>query len=311
MDPIAGINYKKDTTLAMLLAAQSRGWELFYMEMNDLAFATDTPRAACKKLKVAADPEDWYEFIGETDIALSDLDAVLMRKDPPFDMEYIYATYLLEYVAAAGTLVVNNPSSLRTVNEKFFIKRFPQCIAPTVISREAWRIKAFLEEHEQIVLKPLNGMGGASIFRINAGDLNTNVIIETVTQNASQFAMAQKYIPAISAGDKRILLLDGQPLDYALARIPGPGESRGNLAAGGRGEGVTLSERDRWICSEVGPTLKEMGLLFVGLDVIGDYLTEINVTSPTCVRELDAIYDLDIAGQLMDLIAEKLGKSPA
>ncbi len=307
MDPIAGINYHKDSSLAMLLAAQSRGWELFYMELGDLTFAADVPRAMARRLKVMADLQCWHEFIDETDIALAELDIILMRKDPPFDMEYIYASYLLEYVAAAGTLIVNNPASLRTVNEKFFIKQFPHCIAPTLISRSAWRIKAFLAEHKQIVLKPLGGMGGASVFRINAGDLNTNVIIETVTAHASRFAMAQKFIPEISAGDKRILLLDGQPLDYALARIPRPGESRGNLAAGGHGEGVALSAHDRWICQQVGPRLKAMGLVFVGLDVIGEYLTEINVTSPTCIRELDALYGLDIGGQLMDLLADKRG----
>ncbi|MGI9228990.1 MAG: glutathione synthase [Gammaproteobacteria bacterium] len=302
MDPIAGINYKKDTTLAMLLAAQARDWELYYMEMNDLAFPADVPRASYRRLKVMADPEQWYEFTDSGEIALAELDVILMRKDPPFDMEYIYATYLLEYVAAAGTLVVNNPTGLRSVNEKFFIKHFPECIAPTLITRDARRIREFIAEQQQIVLKPLHGMGGESIFRVDANEGNINVIIETITQNGSRYVMAQKYLPDIADGDKRIMLINGEPLDYALARIPAPGETRANLVAGGSGEGRELSDRDRRICQQVGPVLKKMGLLFAGLDVIGDYLTEINVTSPTGVRELDRIYQLDISGKLMDVI---------
>ena len=306
MDPIAGIHYQKDTSLAMLLAAQARGWELHYMEMGDLAYPADVPRASCRRLEVRADPQQWFTLSAAEEIALADLDVILMRKDPPFNMEYIYATYLLEYVAAAGTLVVNDPAALRSVNEKFFIRRFPECIAPTLIARDARRIKSFIAEPGRIVLKPLHGMGGESVFRIDADDANTNVIIETVTRNGGRYAMAQRYLPEIAQGDKRILLLNGEPLDYALARIPAVGETRGNLAAGGSGEGRPLSERDREICARVGPLVKEMGLLFVGLDVIGDYLTEINVTSPTGVRELDKIYELDIAARLMEIIEGKL-----
>ena len=306
MDPIAGIDYHKDTSLAMLLAAQQRGWELYYMEVGDLAYAADAPRASCRRLEARADARQWHQLGEAREIALADLDAILMRKDPPFNMEYIYTTYLLEYVAAAGTLVVNDPAALRNVNEKFFIRRFPQCIAPTLIASDARRIRAFLAEQRRIVLKPLHGMGGESVFRIDDGDPNANVIIETVTRKGSRFAMAQRYLPEVAQGDKRILLLDGEPLDYALARIPAPGETRANLVAGGRGESVELSRRDRWICEQVGPLLREMGLLFVGLDVIGDYLTEINVTSPTGVRQLDKLRGLNIAAMLMDIIEARL-----
>ena len=230
-----------------------------------------------------------------------------MRKDPPFDTEYVYATYLLERAAVAGTLVVNAPDALRDVNEKAYTAWFPQCCAPTLVTRDIARLRAFVAEHREAVLKPLSGMGGASIFRVATGDPNTSVIAETLTANGTQFAMAQRFIPEISAGDKRILLVDGLPVPYAFARIPAAGESRGNLAAGGRGEGVPLSTRDRWICDQVGPALRAKGLLFVGLDVIGDFLTEINVTSPTCVRELDAAYGLNIAGALFDAIEARLG----
>ena len=307
MDPIAGIDYHKDTSLALLLAAQARGWDLYYMEMGDLAFGVDAPRASCRRLQARADPRRWHELGAEEERVLADFDAILMRKDPPFNMEYIYATYLLDYVAD-DALVVNHPSALRAVNEKFFIRRFPQCIAPTLIARDARRIKAFLAEQERIVLKPLHGMGGESVFRVDAGDPNTQVIIETVTRYASRYVMAQRYLPEIAEGDKRIFLLDGEPLDWALARIPAPGETRGNLAAGGRGEDVALSKRDRWICGQVGPLLREMGLLFVGLDVIGDYLTEINVTSPTGVRELDKLRGLDIGGRVMEIIEGRVGR---
>ena len=220
-------------------------------------------------------------------------------------MEYIYVTYILEHAAAGGTLVVNDPAALRDVNEKAFITRFPQCIAPTLISRDPERIHAFMEQHGQVVLKPLDGMGGASVFRVDGEDANKNVIVETLTHNSQRFIMAQLYLPAIERGDKRILLIDGKPVKHALARIPRSGEIRGNLAAGGIGKGVDLSDRDYWICEQVGPRLSAMGLVFVGLDVIGDYLTEINVTSPTCVRELERIYDMDIAGQVIDCIAGK------
>lgn len=302
MDPISGINVKKDSTLAMLLAAQSRHWDIFYMEMNDLYVDAGISMARTRQLSVNDDASTWYQFKDEEVKALSDLDVILMRKDPPFDMEFIYATYILELAMNSGVLVVNRPASLRDANEKMFITHFPQCIAPTLVTRDADRIHRFLEQHDEIILKPLDGMGGSSIFRIRRGDANTNVAIETLTSLQTRYIMVQKFINEISAGDKRILLINGEPVDYALARVPLAGESRGNLAAGGTGKGVELSDRDRWICEQVAPTLREKGLIFVGLDVIGDYLTEINVTSPTCIRELDQIYDMDIAGMLMDCI---------
>lgn len=308
MDPITGIKVEKDTTLALLLAAQRRGWELYYMEMGDVYLDGSTPRANARILTVADDTADWHRFQGQTQTALTELDVILMRKDPPFDMEYVYMTYILEHAAAGGTLVVNAPGGLRDVNEKAFISHFPQCIAPTLISRDPAQLHAFIEQHGKVVLKPLDGMGGASVFLVNSEDANRNVIVETLTQNSHSFIMAQLYLPAIEQGDKRILLIDGQPYEHALARIPGRGEIRGNLAAGGSGKGVDLTERDRWICAEVGPRLSAMGLLFVGLDVIGEHLTEINVTSPTCVRELERIYGDDIAGRVMDCIDSKLEK---
>jgi len=236
---------------------------------------------------------------------VGELDVILMRTDPPVDDEYLYTTHLLEHAAAAGVMVINRPGSLRDVNEKIYAGWFPQCTPPTLVTSRSELLNEFLTEHDDIVVKPLNMMGGASIFRIRKGDPNTSVIIETMTTHGSRRIMAQRYIPEIVDGDKRILMVNGEPVPYALARIPLAGETRGNLAAGGRGEGVELSDRDRWICQQVGPTLKEKGLFFVGLDVIGDYLTEINVTSPTCVRELDKIYGLNIAGMLCDVIEQQ------
>jgi glutathione synthase len=306
MDPIGAIKYPKDSTLAMLLAAQARGWDLYYMEMADLLLTDSKAQGLMRPLKVFADAGHWYE-LGESCLRpLQELNVILMRKDPPFDMEYIYATYLLELAERGGTLVVNKPQSLRDANEKVFTSLFPQCTPPTLITRRAEQIRSFLLQHREVILKPLEGMGGASIFKVSAGDPNTSVIIETLTEHGNRYAMAQRFIPEIRGGDKRILLIDGVPVPYALARIPAKGELRGNLAAGGRGVGVALTERDYWICEQVAPILKEKGLIFVGLDVIGDYLTEINVTSPTCIRELDAQYGLDIGGLLMDAIAQRL-----
>ncbi|MBI5461635.1 MAG: glutathione synthase [Gammaproteobacteria bacterium] len=305
MDPIGSIKIKKDSSFAMLLAAQKRGWELLYMEQPDLFLRDGRVYAHLRTLRVNDDPKDWFELDAPHTEALERLDILLMRKDPPFDMEYIYTTHLLDRAAAEGVLVANNPASLRDCNEKLYTAWFPDCCAPTLVTRNAAQFREFLAEHGDIVMKPLHGMGGASIFRVRADDPNTGVILETLTEHGSRFAMAQRFIPEISAGDKRILMIDGEPVPYALARIPAHGESRGNLAAGGRGEGAELSARDRWICEQVGPALRERGLYFVGLDVIGDYLTEINVTSPTCIRELDKIYGLDIAGQLMDSLAAR------
>lgn len=302
MDPIEGINVKKDSTLAMLLAAQKRQWDIHYMEMNDIYVKDGSAVARNRRLRVADDDSDWYQFQGEEVTSLADFDVILMRKDPPFDMEFIYATYILELAAIQGALVINNPASLRDANEKMFITHFPQCIAPTLVTRESNQIRDFIAEHGEIILKPLDGMGGSSIFRIKHGDPNTNVAIETLSALGTRFIMIQKYISEISEGDKRILLINGEPIDYALARVPLAGETRGNLAAGGTGSGIELSERDRWICEQVAPVLIEKGLMFVGLDVIGDFLTEINVTSPTCIRELDRIYNIDIASKLMDCI---------
>lgn len=307
MDPISAIKYKKDSTLAMLLAAQARGWHLYYMEMSDLAMRDGEAFATMRPLTVFADPGRWYEVDEPQQLPLHQLDVILMRKDPPFDMEYIYATYLLEQAERRGSLIVNRPQSLRDANEKVFTAYFPQCAPPTLITRQALQLRSFIDEHDEVILKPLEGMGGASIFKVCRNDPNTSVIIETLTEHGSRYAMAQRFIPQISAGDKRILLIDGEPVPYALARIPAKGELRGNLAAGGQGVGVELSERDYWICSQVAPKLREMGLIFVGIDVIGDYLTEINVTSPTCIRELDEQYSLNIGEQLMEAIAKRLG----
>ncbi|QWA28968.1 glutathione synthase [Pseudomonas sp. RC3H12] len=306
MDPIASISYKKDSSLAMLLAAQARGWSLFYMEQRDLYQGQGKARARMRPLKVFADPARWFELGEEQDSTLAELDVILMRKDPPFDMEFVYSTYLLEQAEAEGVLVVNRPQSLRDCNEKLFATLFPQCTPPTLVSRRPDIIREFAAEHGDVILKPLDGMGGTSIFRHRVGDPNLSVILETLTALGAQQIMVQAYLPAIKDGDKRILMIDGEPVDYCLARIPASGETRGNLAAGGRGEARPLSERDRWIAAQVGPTLREKGLLFVGLDVIGDYLTEINVTSPTCIREIDAAFNTNIGGQLMDAIDRKL-----
>lgn len=306
MDPIAGISYKKDSSLAMLLAAQERGWTLFYMEQQDLYLNEGKARARMKPLKVFANPEKWFELDAETDTALSDLDVILMRKDPPFDMEFVYSTYLLEQAERDGVLIVNKPQSLRDCNEKLFATQFTQCTPPTVVSRRSDVLREFAALHGDVILKPLDGMGGTSIFRHRVGDPNLSVILETLTANGTQQIMAQAYLPGIKDGDKRILMIDGEPVPYCLARIPAQGETRGNLAAGGRGEARPLTDKDRWIAAQVGPTLREKGLLFVGLDVIGEHLTEINVTSPTCIREIDNAYGTRIGALLMDAIERKL-----
>ena len=309
MDPISGINIAKDSSFAMLLAAQSRTWDIYYMEMDDLFLVNDIPSATTRKMTVEDEASRWYQFHDATTLSLFDLDVILMRKDPPFNMEYIYTTYLLELAHRQGTLVVNDPASLRDANEKLFVSWFPQCTTPTLVARKSEHILAFLNEHRDIILKPLDGMGGASIFRVQHADQNTNVIIETLTENGAKHVMVQQFIPEIVNGDKRILIIDGEPVPYALARIPKKGEIRGNLAAGGSAKGVELTTRDKWICKQLAPTLKEKGLLFVGIDVIGDYLTEINVTSPTCVRELNRLFDLDIANDLLDVIENKLSNA--
>lgn len=307
MDPIDTIKPYKDTTLAFLLEAQRRGWELHYLEMADLYLRDGATCGRSRSLAVRDDRDDWFTLGKDSEEHLGDLDVVLMRKDPPFDLEYVYATQLLEIAERAGALVVNRPQAIRDNNEKLAIQRFPQCCAPTLVSRSPARIREFLAEQQHIVVKPLDGMGGYQVFVLRLGDPNTTMILDAITEGASRQVMAQRYIPEISAGDKRILMIDGEPYPYALARVPLAGETRGNLAAGGTGNGVALTDRDRWICTEVAPYLREQGLLFVGLDVIGDYLTEINVTSPTCVRELDSIYRDNISAQLFDAIEARLG----
>ena len=306
MDPIEDIHFKKDSSLAMLLAAQKRGWEIEYMELPDLYLQGGRAMARTRDLTVHMNPDDWYSFGQSRDRDLGELDVILMRQDPPVDREFLMATYILEAAELAGALIVNPPAALRDCNEKLFATQFEDCTPPLIVTRSAARLKAFHAEHRDVIMKPVDGMGGRSIFRVREGDANLGVIIETLTQNGEHQAMAQKFIPQISEGDKRILLIDGEPVPYALARIPSHGENRGNLAAGGRGEGRELTARDREICARVAPAIKEKGLIFVGIDVIGDYLTEINVTSPTCIRELDAAFGIDIGGLLMDAIERRL-----
>jgi glutathione synthase len=306
MDPIESINIKKDSTLAMLWAATDRGWQLSYMRQQDLYLADGEPRARTRPLQVFRDTEDYYQLGEQEDISLTELDVVLMRKDPPFDNEYIYSTYILEAAEQLGTLIVNKPQSLRDCNEKIFATQFPECCPPLLVSREPELIRQFHRQHGDIILKPLDGMGGTSIFHVKEDGANLGVIIETLTHFGTTTIMVQRYLPQIADGDKRILLINGEPVDYCLARIPSQGETRGNLAAGGTGRPQPLSDRDRWIANQVGPVVREKGLLFVGLDVIGDYLTEINVTSPTCIREIDRHFNTDIAGLLINCIASKL-----
>ncbi|PLR34999.1 glutathione synthase [Chimaeribacter californicus] len=306
MDPISSINIKKDTSFAMLLEAQRRGWEIHYMEMNDLYLRGGEARARTRLLSVEQNYEQWYQFGGEQDIPLHQLDTILMRKDPPFDTEFIYATYILERAEDKGTLIVNKPQSLRDCNEKLFTAWFPELTPDTLVSRDKAHLRNFHQEHGDVILKPLDGMGGASIFRVKQDDPNVSVIIETLTEHGSRYCMAQNYLPAIKEGDKRVLVVDGEPVPYCLARIPAQGETRGNLAAGGRGEARPLSESDWQIARTVAPILKQKGLIFVGLDIIGDRLTEINVTSPTCAREIEAAFPISITGMLMDAIEKRL-----
>lgn len=308
MDPIADINLKKDSSFAMLLQAQARGYELYYFEMGDLFLENGRAYGQARQLTVKNVVGDHFTLAKSNDILLSDLDVILMRKDPPFDTEFIYATYILERAEDEGTLIVNKPQSLRDANEKLYTSWFSEFTPQTLVTRSEAQIRAFYEKHGDIILKPLDGMGGASIFRVKAGDPNLGVIIETLTAHGTQFAMIQAFIPDISNGDKRILIVDGEPMPYCLARIPAKGETRGNLAAGGRGEARPLSETDWKIAKAIGPTLKAKGLIFVGLDVIGDFVTEINVTSPTCIKEIEAAFDVDITGALFDAIERRISE---
>lgn len=308
MDPIEHTNYKKDSSLAMLWAAKDRSWSLHYLTMADLYLENGIAMGNATELDVHRDPSHFYDLGKTEQIPLSDFDVILMRKDPPFDNEYVYATYLLERAEQAGSLVVNKPQSLRDCNEKLFATAFPECAPAHMVTRKANLLREFHAKHGDVIFKPLDGMGGSAIFRLKPDDPNVSVIIEMLTQNGAEQIMAQKYLPEIKDGDKRILIVDGKPIDYCLARLPAKGETRGNLAAGGTGRAQPLSDRDRWIAEHVAPELVKRGLMFVGLDIIGDYLTEINVTSPTCIREIDAAYNTDIAGKLMDAIESKLRK---
>lgn len=303
MDPIASIHPEKDTSLAFMLEAQLRGWKIVYMEMADLFLRDGRAEARMRYVKVFNDLNKWFEFTGEEYGALGDLDVILMRKDPPFDIEFIIATYILERAEAEGAVVVNNPRSLRDANEKIFTAWFPQCCPPSLLTRSVTAVQTFLETHGKIVVKPTDKMGGKSVYVIAKGDPNTNVILDEITGSGQRYIQAQKYIPEIETlGDKRIILIDGIPVDYGIARIPSEGDHRGNLAAGAKAKGFELTERDRWICNQIGPALKEHGLLFTGIDVIGDFLTEINVTSPTCIREIDKIYHTNIAAMFFDAL---------
>ena len=306
MDPIESITPKKDTSLAMLLEAERRGAEIHYLQQADLTLLAGEAFGKSQLLTVRDDFADWFTLGKMQDIRLGELDVILMRKDPPFDMEYIYSSYILERAEGAGAVIVNRPQSLRDMNEKAYIAWFADCAPVTLVTRSMSALKAFLLQHEHVVVKPLEGMGGKSIFAVKSSDNNANVIFETLTDNGMRYAMAQVFIPEIRAGDKRILLIDGEPIPYALARIPSADDFRGNLVMGAVGKGLELSERDRWICDQVGPVLKQRGVIFAGIDVIGDYLTEINVTSPTGIRELDAAFGLNIAGTLFDAIEARL-----
>ncbi|OGT46258.1 MAG: glutathione synthase [Gammaproteobacteria bacterium RIFCSPHIGHO2_12_FULL_41_15] len=308
MDPIASINSRVDTSFAMLLAAQARQWDLYYMEPADIWLQDGLTWGRMRSLTVKDDISQWFRW-GETrSQPLVELDLLLMRKDPPFTLDYIYLTYLLEHAEEKGLLVINKPSSLRDANEKLFATWFPQCCPKTLVTAQMELLKEFAENEEDIIIKPLGGRAGQSIFHVTKTDTNLPVILEMMTSRGTQCVMAQRFIPnIIREGDKRILLVNGEPVPYALARIPAHGDFRGNLGAGARGEGRELSDRDRWICDQVGPTLRDKGLWFVGLDVIGDYLTEINVTSPTGARQLDTQFGLDIAGDLLDFAEGKIG----
>ncbi len=311
MDPLSSINIKKDSTFAMMLAAQKSSWEIHTIYQPDLYTENEIPRAYSRITHVEDNPDHWFNFSAEQDIDLSSMDVILMRKDPPFDIEYINTTYILQLAEQHGSLIVNKAASLRDNNEKMFIAQFPQCCTPFLVSRNKKRLREFVQqrfqaEQQDVILKPLDGMGGTSIYRVNPQDPNLSVILETLSENESRTVMAQQFIPEIIHGDKRVLLIDGEAVPYALARIPATGETRGNLAAGGTGVGIELTERDHWICQQVAPVLKQQGILFAGIDIIGDYLTEINITSPTCIRELDQIYSLDIAGDLMRCIEKHL-----
>ena len=304
MDPIESIKPYKDSSLAMMLAAQQRNWKLHYIQQSGVYLQHGKVQVDYQSVKVFDDNEHWFELDAPQTMPGSQLDVILMRIDPPFNMEYIYSTYLLELLEQDGCLVVNRPASLRDANEKLFTCQFPQCCTEMLVTREPAKLREFIKQQQDVILKPLDGMGGQSIFRVTPDDANLSVILETMIGNPQHTIMAQKFIPEISQGDKRILMVNGEAIPYTLARIPAEGETRGNIAAGGKGVAMPITAREQWIADQVGPRLVEMGILFAGLDVIGDYLTEINVTSPTCIREIDAQFNTDIGGTLMDCIAQ-------
>lgn len=306
MDPIQGIHYKKDSTLAMLWEAQKRNWKIHYFEQKNLFLRDGIPFGNAYQLHVFQDSSNWFKLLNQKCLPLAELDIILMRKDPPFNEEYIYTTHLLEHAERLGTVVVNSPQALRDYNEKLFASYFPQCSPPSLVTRSISQLQAFWREYGDIVCKPLNSMGGASVFRIQEKDVNANVIFEILTRHESSYIMAQQFIPAIAQGDKRILMVDGEPVPYTLARVPQKNDWRGNLAAGAEGIVQPLSERDHWICSQVGPMLRSRGLFFVGLDVIGDYLTEVNITSPTGIREIDAGANINIGALFLDVVERSI-----
>lgn len=306
MDPIDGVYYHKDSTLALLWEAQSRGWQLYYFEQKSLFLRNGASFGQARLLEVMRNPTQWFCFHKDVSIPLADLDVILMRKDPPVDEEYIYTTYILERAEQQGVCVINKPQALRDANEKIYASLFPQCSPPTLVSRSIKELRHFWQEHQDIVCKPLNSMGGQSIFRLQKKEANATVIFEMLTRQETRHILAQRFIPEIVQGDKRILMINGEAVPYALARIPHPEDWRGNLAAGASGKVQPLSERDQWICSQVGPELRKRGLFFAGIDVIGDFLTEINVTSPTCIREIDAATESNISARLLDCVEGQL-----
>ena len=305
MDDIASINPKKDSSLAMMLEAKRRNWDIYTFDSSDMFHLKGEVFAKARKTLVADSQSNWHECEEAEILQLKEIDVVFMRKDPPFDMDYIYATYLLEQLEASGVMVVNKPSSLRDANEKLFALNFPELIPKTLVSSNNEKLSVFINDNVDVVVKPLDGMGGTNIFKLKKGDDNEEVLLK-LTNNGQRYIMAQEFLPEIKHGDKRILLINGKPVDYALARMPAEGNFKGNLAAGAVGVGQPLSERDRFLCKQIAPTLIEKELIFVGLDVIGDYITEINVTSPTCIRELDSQFNLNISSELLDVVEEKL-----
>ena len=306
MDDISSIKPHKDSTFAMMLEAQARHWEIYTFDSSDMYYSDGKVIADSRKTLVNDSESDWHSREDAQPLSLGALDAVFMRKDPPFDMDYIYATYLLEQLESDGVLVVNKPSSLRDANEKLFALNFPECIPKTLVSSNIEKLNTFINEIKTVVVKPLDGMGGTDIYKLSNGDRNIEEVLQKITNNQSRYIMAQEFLPEIKEGDKRILLINGKPVDYALARLPAEGSFKGNLAAGAKGVGQPLSERDRYLCSQIAPMLVEKELMFVGLDVIGDYITEINVTSPTCIRELDKQFGLNISATLLDEVENRL-----